>query len=174
MISRKPRLRNSTSTSASHSKVASRTGSSGRASCAEVGSAAKSTSSATSSALYRLRPRGRLFLAWSVSVRTGWTLAANGEKAEQVGEREGEATRARVDPEAEVAGQIDRDARQTRVSLRRVSQIALGRDPVHAEAREGVDAEDGSTPAVQRDPVLAAELGGVLAVADLDDLRAEQ
>src|SRR5690606_32042471 len=45
---------------------------------------------------------------------------------------------------------------------------------VDAAAPEEIDAVDRAPPAVERDAVLEPELGGVFAVADLDDLRAEE
>src|SRR5688500_16603909 len=176
ITSRKPMLKNKTSRSASHSNVASRIASPARASWASAvlrlnDSPSKTRITGQSSHLRRRSPRRT---RPAPSVPTGRTLAADREKAEQIGEGEREPTRAGVDAEADVAGQIDRNASEPGITLGRASQIAAGAHTVDAGAGEGVDTEHRTAPPVERDPVLAAEPEGIMPVTDLDDLRSEE
>src|SRR6185437_1076178 len=96
------------------------------------------------------------------------------DEADEVGEGDGGPAEARVEAEAEVVREVDRDAVEAGVAGGRVGEVPARGHAPEAAADEGVDAVDGVLAREDRDPVLDVELGGVVPEALLDDVRVEQ
>src|SRR5690606_6272062 len=93
---------------------------------------------------------------------SGRLLPSDGNEPEHVREREDEAAGAGVHAEPDVGGDVDRNQRQARVTGGRIGEVALAGDAVQTGAAEQIDAVDRAPAAVQRQPVLAAELERVV------------
>src|SRR6187402_1542810 len=112
--------------------------------------------------------------ACGVLLITRGSFSLDGDEVQNVREREGESAGGGIHPKAEVGGDVDRNLSPSLVAGGGRLHFAVAEDRIDATGPEQVDTEDRAMPAVQREAVLAPDLGGELAVAYFDDLRAQK
>src|SRR6188768_1485553 len=173
-MSRKSKSKYKRPVSASQSKCASRVTTTSSASCACAGRTEKVQINAMATPSSAVSPQCRPEPCSSLLLTTCRPLAANWDETQHVREGKHEAAGAGIHPEAEISGQIDGNLRSPRVADGWARDVARASNAVDPHAGEEIDAVDRAMSAKQRNAILPGDLGRVLAVANLDDVRAQE